>query len=177
MTKKFTVSEEDKRLFKETVANIKPLTPKKIRQDSTTTDEKENFAYRRYQPSRVVTDPKTADNVRAEDKLYFCRANVNEKKLQKLQQGLFNKSHELDLHGLTEEEAIKQLNDFIYAAIRKKIEMVVIVHGKGSHHSGPLPILKNSVNQQLRLLDTVLAFCSARQEDGGSGAVYVLLRN
>ena len=55
--------------------------------------------------------------------------------------------------------------------------MVVIVHGKGSHHSGPLPILKNSVNQQLRLLDTVLAFCSARQEDGGSGAVYVLLRN
>ena len=103
--------------------------------------------------------------------------DVNEKKLQKLQQGLFNKSHELDLHGLTEEEAIKQLNDFIYAAIRKKIEMVVIVHGKGSHHSGPLPILKNSVNQQLRLLDTVLAFCSARQEDGGSGAVYVLLRN
>jgi DNA-nicking Smr family endonuclease len=177
MTKKFTVSEEDKRLFKETIANIKPLSSPKTRQKSVVSNEDPNFAYRRYQASHSMPDNKIADNVKGEEKLYFCRPNVNEKKLQKLQAGLFNKSHCLDLHGLTEDEAIKQLHDFIYAASRRKIEMVVIVHGKGSRHGGALPILKNSVNQLLRQLDNVLAFCSARQEDGGSGAVYVLLQS
>jgi DNA-nicking Smr family endonuclease len=33
------------------------------------------------------------------------------------------------------------------------------------------------VNYWLRLYDQVLAFCSATRRDGGTGAVYVLLRN
>ncbi|HRY16587.1 MAG TPA: Smr/MutS family protein, partial [Candidatus Competibacteraceae bacterium] len=46
--------------------------------------------------------------------------------------------------------------------------------GKGSRHRGP--ILKQKVNHWLRQRDEVLAFCSARAIDGGTGAVYVLLR-
>ena len=38
-------------------------------------------------------------------------------------------------------------------------------------------MLKQKVNYWLRLRDEVLAFCSATRRDGGSGAVYVLLRN
>ncbi|MDH3415597.1 MAG: Smr/MutS family endonuclease, partial [Gammaproteobacteria bacterium] len=37
-------------------------------------------------------------------------------------------------------------------------------------------VLKNSVNHWLRKWSSVLAFVSARQVDGGTGAVYVLLR-
>lgn len=51
-----------------------------------------------------------------------------------------------------------------------------IVHGKGngSRHRGP--VLKQKLNYWLRQRDEVLAFCSARPVDGGTGAVYVLLR-
>jgi DNA-nicking Smr family endonuclease len=38
------------------------------------------------------------------------------------------------------------------------------------------PILKNEVNEWLRQIELVLAFCSARPEDGGRGAVYALLQ-
>jgi len=36
-------------------------------------------------------------------------------------------------------------------------------------------VLKNAVNLVLQRTDAVVAFCSARQVDGGTGAVYVLL--
>jgi DNA-nicking Smr family endonuclease len=52
-----------------------------------------------------------------------------------------------------------------------------IIHGKGSSTSGRPPVLKQKVNYWLRLYDQVLAFCSATRRDGGTGAVYVLLRN
>ena len=37
-------------------------------------------------------------------------------------------------------------------------------------------MLKIKVNSWLRQKDQVLAFCSARPQDGGTGAVYVLLK-
>jgi DNA-nicking Smr family endonuclease len=53
---------------------------------------------------------------------------------------------------------------------------VRIIHGKGngSRHRGP--VLKQKINHWLRQRDEVLAFCSARPMDGGTGAIYVLLR-
>ena len=50
-----------------------------------------------------------------------------------------------------------------------------IIHGKGKSSEGKLPVLKGKVNAWLRQWDQVLAFCSARPNDGGTGAVYVLL--
>jgi DNA-nicking Smr family endonuclease len=38
------------------------------------------------------------------------------------------------------------------------------------------PVLKRGVDQWLRRWEPVLAFVSARQADGGTGAVYVLLK-
>ena len=52
---------------------------------------------------------------------------------------------------------------------------VRIIHGKGlrSGHRGP--VLKGAVSAVLRRTGAVLAYVSARQVDGGTGAVYVLL--
>ena len=52
---------------------------------------------------------------------------------------------------------------------------VIIIHGKGYRSQGR-PVIKPMVNRWLRQDDEVLAFCSARPKDGGTGAVYVLLR-
>ena len=53
---------------------------------------------------------------------------------------------------------------------------VHIIHGKGHGSSNQGPVLKNKVNAWLRQREEVLAFCSAQPKDGGTGAVYVLLR-
>jgi len=37
-------------------------------------------------------------------------------------------------------------------------------------------VLKNKLNLWLRQHNDVLAYCSARQSDGGAGAIYVLLK-
>jgi DNA-nicking Smr family endonuclease len=53
---------------------------------------------------------------------------------------------------------------------------VRIVHGKGYNSWQNQPVLKIQLNKWLRQCDEVLAFCSARQADGGTGAVYVLIK-
>jgi DNA-nicking Smr family endonuclease len=53
---------------------------------------------------------------------------------------------------------------------------VRIIHGKGLSSAGKLPVLKGKVDAWLRQMDAVLAFCSARRNDGGTGALYVLLK-
>ena len=61
-------------------------------------------------------------------------------------------------------------------SVNARIQCVRVVHGKGLR-SGPRgPVLKASVNRWLRQWDDVLAFVSAPARDGGTGAVYVLLR-
>lgn len=176
MTKKTTLSDEDKRLFAEAMAANKPLTPKKKIEETKKSQDTQSLAYRRYQASRTTPNIDTAPMVNANSALLFCRANVSDKQMQQLQQGIFPKPAVLDLHGLTENEAIARLNDFIYQSQKRKITVVLIIHGKGNRNNLHSPILKNTINEQLRRLDAVLAFCSARSADGGNGAVYVMLK-
>ncbi|MBK8752826.1 MAG: Smr/MutS family protein [Candidatus Competibacteraceae bacterium] len=59
---------------------------------------------------------------------------------------------------------------------RNRLSCVRIIHGKRvrvRNHRGP--VLKQKVNYWLRQRDEVLAFCSARSVDGGTGAIYLLL--
>jgi DNA-nicking Smr family endonuclease len=52
---------------------------------------------------------------------------------------------------------------------------VRIIHGKGRRSDQQGPVLKPAVAAWLRRRNEVLAYCSARPVDGGSGALYVLL--
>jgi DNA-nicking Smr family endonuclease len=109
--------------------------------------------------------------------LRFQRQHVGRRTMRKLQRGGYSVQDEIDLHGMTLEEAKPALSDFInYSASQGKY-CVRVVHGKGlgSGHRGP--VLKNAVNRWLRKWDCVLAFASTRQVDGGTGAVYVLLQD
>jgi DNA-nicking Smr family endonuclease len=56
---------------------------------------------------------------------------------------------------------------------------VRVIHGRGTHSETEPSLMKREVTRWLsskRLSRTVVAFASARWKDGGSGAVYVLLR-
>ncbi len=96
--------------------------------------------------------------------------------MRKLARGGYSVQAEIDLHGMTVAEARPRLTDFIeYSLIANKL-CVRIVHGKGLGSGDRGPVLKNAVNRWLRKWDSVLAFVSTRQVDGGTGAIYVLLQ-
>ena len=96
--------------------------------------------------------------------------------MRRLRRGHYRVESELDLHGLTVPEAKQALRDFLSRVIARQSRCVRIIHGKG-RGSGPRgPVLKKAVNVILRRTDAVVAFCTARPVDGGTGAIYVLLQ-
>ncbi len=110
------------------------------------------------------------------DELNYRRPHVPESVLVRLRRGHFAVDAEIDLHGMTGAEAKAALREFIAAAVHRRMSCVRVIHGKG-RRSGPRgPVLKNVVNHWLQRAEDILAFGSARSIDGGSGAVYVLLR-
>jgi DNA-nicking Smr family endonuclease len=95
--------------------------------------------------------------------------------LRKLRRGQYRVQAELDLHGLTQAEAKVQLHEFLNTALQRNVRCLRIVHGKGLRSGTRGPVLRQLVNDMLRRTAQVLAFASARQIDGGTGALYVLL--
>jgi DNA-nicking Smr family endonuclease len=94
---------------------------------------------------------------------------------RKLRRGGFTIRQEIDLHGLTTTQARGALEDFLREALDARWHCVKVIHGKG-HRSGHRgPVIKRKLGKWLQTRDEVLAYCSARPVDGGTGAVYVLL--
>jgi DNA-nicking Smr family endonuclease len=110
------------------------------------------------------------------EEIGFRRPHVPEPVLTKLRRGQYAVDAEIDLHGLNAAQAKHALRDFIVEAIGRQWRCVRVVHGKG-RRSGPRgPVLKPIVCHWLQRSNHVLAFGSARPVDGGSGALYVLLK-
>jgi DNA-nicking Smr family endonuclease len=84
---------------------------------------------------------------------------------------------QLDLHGLNQSAARDRLAEFIERSRGAGHRCVRIVHGKGYRSGARGPILKIAVNSWLKRHGDVMAFTSARTIDGGTGALYVLLRS
>jgi DNA-nicking Smr family endonuclease len=117
-----------------------------------------------------------ADAVTGEGVLSFQRAGVRIQSMRRLRRGLYPVEDELDLHGFNQAEARGRLADFLARSRDGGCRCVRIVHGKGYRSGARGPVLKTAVNLWLRRHMDVMAFVSARAIDGGSGAVYVLLR-
>ncbi|MCW8945650.1 MAG: Smr/MutS family protein [Sedimenticola sp.] len=131
-------------------------------------------------PNPKVTGEESLDdfidlNLETGEELEFIRPGIQYRLFQDLRRGRIPPESMLDLHGLRVVEARKALGGFLAHAIRHRLRVVQIIHGKGSRSEDQQPILKQKINQWLRQRDEVLAFCSAPRFDGGTGAAYVLL--
>jgi DNA-nicking Smr family endonuclease len=116
------------------------------------------------------------DSISGADALSFRRPGVRTQVQRRLRRGLYPIEDELDLHGLSQSAARDQLAEFITRNCDAGRRCVRIIHGKGYRSGARGPILKIAVDSWLRRHRDVMAFCSARAIDGGTGAVYVLLR-
>lgn len=109
-----------------------------------------------------------------EETLSYARNGVQLRALQKLKQGQPHWQAAVDLHGCTMDQAREAVLTLVSEAFQEGLQAIKIVHGKGLTQGQPL--LKTCVNGWLRQLPEVLAFVSALPKDGGTGAVYVLIK-
>jgi DNA-nicking Smr family endonuclease len=96
--------------------------------------------------------------------------------LTALRRGRWVVQAEIDLHGMTTDEARDALADFLLDARSRGLRCVRVVHGKGLTSPNREPVLKGKVRRWLAHWDDVLAYCEAPRHAGGSGAVVALLR-
>ncbi|MCX7115871.1 MAG: Smr/MutS family protein [Gammaproteobacteria bacterium] len=175
------LSDEDKALFRQSVGEVKPITPNRRLGLGPTKNRMlgQGPTYSRVTQSPLKTasiylSDTTQTNLTGEAILFYNQTPLEKNHLQRLKQGLLPIEGTLDLHGLFAEQAKNSLVQFIENHTRLKHRLLLIVHGKGQH--GKIPLLKNLVNHWLPQLPHVLAFVSAKPKDGGTGAVYVLLK-
>jgi DNA-nicking Smr family endonuclease len=82
----------------------------------------------------------------------------------------------LDLHGMTGVEAESAIADFVYSSSRSGLEKVLVIHGKGLHSAGA-PVLKKAARRAIEAHPMAGRFGEADKADGGSGALWVLIRS
>ena len=172
-------SEDDVSLFRRLMGDAKPLQPMdKAPQHRPRVSTRARFA--RKDERAALRESLEADIDESEtgagESLRFHRPSVGRRTMRKLARGNFSVQDEIDLHGMTVPEAKEALQEFIGECELGGYTCIRVVHGKGLGSGNRGPVLKGKVNKWLRQWNAVLAFVSARQIDGGTGAVYVLLR-
>lgn len=110
-----------------------------------------------------------------DDQLSFRRPGIGVDVTRKLRGGHWSIQRQLDLHGLRRDDARASLSAFIRDCRRRGLRCVRIVTGKGLGSPGRVPVLKHKVYGWLMQKQDVLAFVQARPEEGGAGALIVLL--
>ncbi|WP_374601865.1 Smr/MutS family protein [Arenimonas sp.] len=111
----------------------------------------------------------------AAEALAYRRDEVPEKVLKALKRGQYSIGGELDLHQMRAPEAERWLREFLAQSRAGGHACVRIIHGKGLRAAAGGSVLKALVDRMLRQRADVLAFASAPEAMGGTGAVLVLL--
>lgn len=170
------VSPEDAELFRDAIGEVRrldaepaatdrprpPPEPRRLKLD-------EAEALRESRELGAPLPPLEGDEIQA-----YRRPEVAEQALRQLRRGEFSAQDEIDLHHLRALDAEVVLKRFLNDARGAGTHCVRIVHGKGLRSEGA-PVLKMLVDRVLRQRGDVLAFASAPANQGGAGAVLVLL--
>ena len=82
----------------------------------------------------------------------------------------------LDLHGMTQEQAWKALNDFVAAAKFRGLKKILIIHGKGIHSQDSKGALTELVKRFIEGDQRLGAYGFSDKEHGGRGATWVAVR-
>jgi DNA-nicking Smr family endonuclease len=169
---------EDFALFRDEVRDVRPAKP---------TNRVEPFRSPRDPvPAKRIEDERAVlaelsrlvlggDDEEIEEDRLFLRPGLPRDILRKLRRSHWVIQDELDLHGLTADEAALATAEFLAESRRRGVRCVRIIHGKGRGSRGREPVLKVRIRAQLQRRDEVLAYVEPREIEGGGGAVVALL--
>jgi DNA-nicking Smr family endonuclease len=130
--------------------------------------------------SDLVSGAAHLDITFSDEYIEGCVHGVSRKLMQRLRRGKFPVQDHVDLHGLTKREAEERVREFLLQCHRTGLRCVLIVHGRGRNSENHIPVLKEHLPLWLTrgpARKIILAFSTARPYDGGSGAIYILLKS
>ncbi len=178
MRRRHEISEEERALFRDSVKDAKPLRARKkapARKAKPAPRARFADAERRAVLEESLRFDLQGDEAFSGEDLWYAKPGVQHALMRKLRRGQFSSRAELDLHGMRSEDARVAVAEFLYDAAQRHFRCVRIIHGKGLGSGPKGPVIKQKLGGWLRQRKDVLAFCSARPVDGGTGALYVLL--
>jgi DNA-nicking Smr family endonuclease len=114
--------------------------------------------------------------VTSNDVLHYQMNRLHRNVQRQIKRGKINVEASLDLHHHTAHDALEYTHLFLQTCIKRKLKIILIIHGKGNLSQNGFPVIKSLLNEWLRTQPAVLAFHSAHHKDGGTGALYVLLK-
>jgi len=106
----------------------------------------------------------------------YLRTGLPRKVLRDLRRGRWSIQNHIDLHGLNRHEAHEAVSRFLAESQNAGKRCLRIVHGRGHGSPGREGVLRQLVKSWLARRRDVLAFCHAPANDGGEGALWVLLK-
>ena len=168
----------DTSLFQQEIGSVEKIAQDKIHHHGSSPKPIAKFRQQRIEHTfnNTFSDLYEPHTIGSEEVLSFRRSGIQHRLFSRLRNGHLRIEAELDLHGMTVAVAHQALAKYLQDCQIDTLRCVRIVHGKGWSSKNQKPVLKTKLNSWLRQDDNVLAFCSAPLEDGGTGAVYVLLR-
>lgn len=172
------LAEADRALFLDAIGTVRRIDTD--RHDARAPAPKPEPVQSRRDDARVIEEllrplPSSLDPDAAEP-LRYLKDGLSPRVLLKLGRGQFSVRDELDLHQMTAAVAKDAITRFLAECKARGHLCVKIIHGKGLRSKNDGPVLKALTDRLLRQRGDVLAFRSARWNDGGSGAAIVLLK-
>jgi len=125
--------------------------------------------------AELLAGPFEHEVIESTELLAYRAPGLQDSVWRRLRRGSFRIGAELDLHGLNRAKAHQAVAMFLADCQDRGLRCLRIIHGKGRGSPNSGPVIKSLLDGWLRRRRDVLAFCSARPHDGGTGAVYVLL--
>ena len=159
-----TINKEDQALFRSTVEGNAPI-DKDAAQHTKKNNQQNAFTAYSY-----ITEA----NLTGSDIVFQAQSGVSPKILKKMKQGNIGGVVALDLHGQTVIEACESMSAFMHE--HQHEQFVHIIHGKGYHSENSMSVLKTQVVSFLNQHPQVMAITSCPEKDGGTGAVFALLK-
>jgi DNA-nicking Smr family endonuclease len=160
---------------KSKATRVSPNEPPNINDVRIANDDAESLA----QLAELVSGEGPFDLADSDEFVEGSVQGLDPRVMQRLRKGEFAFRAHLDLHGLNKADAKPLLEKFLAESHRAGHRCVLVVTGRGLHSKDQIPVLKQNVQGWLtrgRAAAKVLGFATARPEDGGYGALYVLLR-
>ncbi len=161
-------------LFADAMQQVQPIAKTdKITSSATAVKKKiKKDVHKRANSPTYHTPTQPKATLQEEASPWVLRANgIAPDVLKKLSCGQFPINHSIDLHGMTRDQAISDLERTLQSSLQASDRVLCIIHGRGLHSPDGRAVLKNSVYQWLKagpMSGFILAVTPAPNTAGGS---------
>ena len=172
---------EDAALFRSVMKAATPISPDRVAPLAETGEpvpEVKKVLRARPLPTAPAVSPAPRSTTILPELRAGVPVSVDARTMDRLRRGQLRPQARLDLHGMTQDRALEALRGFILDARRADKRCVIVITGKGGVSTGG-GVLRRETPRWLNLPPiraAVLGYAEAQPKDGGSGAIYVLLK-